>query len=465
MWLTPYLWITEQLSIKNPWNKKFSYLCNKQFIIYPNLDLNNMKLYKANIIYTREKDHFEVLEHGYVGVENGRVVDVASSVDAFGQQAEEVIDYGDCLLIPAMNDMHVHAGQYRNQGISMDMELLEWLNSYTFPEEAKYSDTRYARRMYSRFVHDLWRYGTMRTATFATTHLDSTRLLMELFSEAGMGALVGKVNMDRNAIDPLLESIDEAVASNEALITEWNDPDGLVRPIITPRFIPSCSSAMLQACGEQAQKYQVPVQSHLSENLGEIALVRELEPESRFYGDAYDRYGLFGQTPTIMAHCVFSEGEELELMSRRNVMVAHCPTSNINLITGIAPIRTFLDMGIKVGLGSDISGGHDMSIMRVMVYAIQESKLYNQKYRDKRFLSLSEAFWIATKSAGSFFGRVGSFEPGYEFDALVIDDSSLNYGNYTLTQRLERFIYVGDDRHIAVRFCRGQEIPEPRILD
>ena len=411
-----------------------------------------MKLYKANIIYTRDKDHFEVLEHGYVGVENGRVVDVASSADAFGQRPEEVIDYGDCLLIPAMNDMHVHAGQYRNQGISMDLELLDWLNNYTFPEEAKYSDTRYARRMYSRFVHDLWRYGTMRTATFATTHLESTRLLMELFCEAGMGALVGKVNMDRNAIDPLLESIDEAVASNEALITEWNDPDGLVRPIITPRFIPSCSSAMLQACGEQAQKYQVPVQSHLSENLGEIALVRELEPESRFYSDAYDRYGLFGQTPTIMAHCVFSEGEELELMSRRDVMVAHCPTSNINLITGIAPIRSFLEKGIRVGLGSDISGGHDM-------------KLYNQKYRDKRFLSLSEAFWIATKSAGSFFGRVGSFEPGYEFDALVIDDSSLNHSSYTLTQRLERFIYVGDDRHIAVRFCRGQEIPEPRILD
>ena len=117
---------------------------------------------------------------------------------------------------------------------------------------------------------------------------------MELFREAGMGALVGKVNMDRNSIDPLLETVDDAKAANEALIAEWNDPDGLVRPIITPRFIPSCSPAMLRACGEQAQKYQVPVQSHLSENLGEIALVRELEPESRFYGDAYDRYGLFG---------------------------------------------------------------------------------------------------------------------------------------------------------------------------
>ena len=424
-----------------------------------------MKLYRGNIIFTREKDRFEVLEHGYVGVENGRVVDVASSVDAFDKEAEEVIDYGNCLLIPAMNDLHVHAAQYRNQGIVMDLKLMEWLHNYTFPEEAKYADTRYAERMYSRFVRELWRFGTMRAAVFASVHLESTRVLMNLFREAGMGAFVGKVNMDQNAINPLYETVEDAVAKNEALIAEWNDPDGLVRPIITPRFVPSCSSAMLRACGELAQRYQLPVQSHLSENKDEIAWVRKLEPESRFYGDAYDRYGLFGQTPTIMAHCIYTAGEELELMARRNVMVAHCPTSNLNLSTDIAPVRSFLDRGVRVGLGSDISGGHDLSIMRMMVYAIQMSKLRYNRDKSKRFLTLSEVFWLATKSGGSFFGKVGSFEPGYEFDALVIDDSDLNHDNYSLLNRLERIVYLGDDRQIAVRFCRGQEIPEPCIKD
>ena len=422
-----------------------------------------MKLYKANIIFTREKDKFEIIEHGYVGVENGRVVGVSTDVSEFGE-FDEIIDYGDRLLIPAMNDMHVHAPQYRNQAIAMDLELLPWLNNYTFPEEARYVDTAYAERMYRRFVRDLWRFGTMRVATFATIHLESTRLLMRLFREAGMGALVGKVNMDRNAIDALSENVDDAVAKNEALIAEWNDPDGLVRPIITPRFIPSCTPAMLKACGELAKKYQLPVQSHLSENASEIAWVQELEPDSKNYGDAYDRYGLFGQTPTVMAHCVYSEGEELELMSHRNVMVAHCPTSNLNLSSGMAPIRSFLDHGVKVGLGSDISGGHDLSILRMMVYAIQVSKMYYSRDKSKHFLTLSEAFWLATKSAGSFFGRVGSFEPGYEFDALVIDDSDLNHDNFSLTNRLERFIYLGDDRHIVVRYCRGREIPEPQVL-
>ena len=424
-----------------------------------------MKLYKANIVFTRDKDQFDIIEHGYIGVENGRVVGVANSPEEFDKEAEEIIDYGDRIIIPAFNDMHVHAAQYRNQAISMDLELLPWLQNYTFPEETKYADTHYAERMYSRFVHDVWRFGAMRTVTFATIHLESTRILMRLFKEAGMGAFVGKVSMDRNAIDPLHENLDDSIANNEALIAEWNDPDGLVRPIITPRFIPSCSPEMLRACGEMAKKYNIPVQSHLSENAGEIAWVRELEPESRNYGDAYDRYGLFGQTPTVMAHCVYSAGDELDLMANRNILVAHCPTSNLNVSSGMAPIRSFLDRGIKVGLGSDISAGHDLSIMRMMVYAIQVSKMYYCRDKSKHFLTLSEAFWIATKSAGSFFGKVGSFEPGYEFDALVIDDSDLNHDNYTLSQRVERFIYLGDDRHIKVRFCRGRQIPEPRIID
>ena len=203
------------------------------------------------------------------------------------------------------------------------------------------------------------------------------------------------------------------------------------------------------------------MQSHLSENVSEIEWVRNLEQESTSYGDAYNRYGLFGQTPTIMAHCVWTAGEELELMKRHGVMVAHCPTSNLNLASGLAPIRTFLEEGIPVGLGSDISGGHDLNIFRMMVFAIQVSKMHYQQNHDKPFLTLSEVFWLATKSAGSFFGKVGSFEPGYEFDALVIDDRDLNHSDYSLLHRLERFIYLGDDRQIVHRFCRGEEISEP----
>lgn len=415
------------------------------------------KIYRANILFTKERTHFEVIERGYVVVDDsGRVVEVTEHLSA-EHEGVEVVDYGDRLLIPAMNDLHVHAPQFRNQGIAMDLELLPWLQNYTFPEEMKYCDTKYAERMYRRFVHDMWRFGTMRACLFATIHKESTLLLMNIFKETGMGALVGKVAMNRNCPEGLTETVDDMVQGYEELIKECGE-DGLVRPIITPRFVPSCTPEMLRACGELAAKYQLPVQSHLSENKDEIAWVKELEPESTCYGDAYDRYGLFGQTPTVMAHCVWSDGEELELIKRRGVVVAHCPTSNFNVASGMAPIRKFLDEGVKVGLGSDISGGHDLSIFRMMVYAIQVSKMHYQQNHNVPFLSLSEVFWIATKSAGSFFGRVGSFEPGYEFDALVIDDSDLNHDNYTLLERLERYIYLGDDRQISHRFCSGKEI-------
>ena len=420
------------------------------------------KIYKAHILYTKEKSRFEVLENGYVAVDaDGRVTGVSADWTSLDGEGVEVVDFGDRLLIPAMNDLHVHAPQYRNQGTAMDLELLPWLQNYTFPEEMKYADTAYAERMYRRFVRDLWRFGTMRACVFATIHTDSTRLLMQLFQEAGMGALVGKVAMNRNCPEGLSESVADMVQGYETLIAEYNKPETLVQPIITPRFIPSCTPDMLRACGELAARYQLPVQSHLSENKDEIALVQNLEKDSTCYGDAYDRYGLFGQTPTVMAHCVWTEGEELELMKRRGVMVAHCPTSNLNLASGLAPVRTFLEEDIPVGLGSDISGGHDLNIFRMMVYAIQVSKMYYQQHHDHRFLTLSEAFWIATKSAGSFFGRVGSFEPGYEFDALVIDDSDLNHDHYSLLHRLERYIYLGDDRQITHRFCRGKAIAKP----
>ena len=426
------------------------------------------KIYKAHILYTKERSHFEVLENGYVAVDaEGRVTGVAADLASLDGEDAEVTDFGDRLLIPAMNDVHVHAPQYRNQGIAMDLELLPWLQNYTFPEEMKYADTDYAERMYRRFVRDLWRFGTMRASVFATIHTESTRLLMQLFEEAGMGALVGKVGMNRNCPEGLQEKVEDMVKGYEELYrsTLNASPSTKVRPIITPRFIPSCTPEMLRACGELAAKYQLPVQSHLSENHGEIELVRQLEPESRNYGDAYDRYGLFGQTPTVMAHCVWSDGEELELMRQRGIMVAHCPTSNLNIASGMAPIRKFLGKGLPVGLGSDISGGHDLSIFRMMVYAVQVSKMHYQQNHELPFLSLSEVFWMATKSGGSFFGKVGSFEPGYEFDALVIDDSDLNHSQYSLLERLERYIYLGDDRQIAHRFCCGQEIKEPKIKE
>ena len=138
------------------------------------------KIYKAHILFTKDKDRFEVYENGYVAVENGLVIGVSNNLSDFDSEGAELIDFGNRLLIPAMNDMHVHAPQVHNQGVAMDLELLPWLQNYTFPEESKYADVTYAERMYRRFLHTQWLFGTMRSVVFGTVHTESTRCLMHL---------------------------------------------------------------------------------------------------------------------------------------------------------------------------------------------------------------------------------------------------------------------------------------------
>jgi len=416
-----------------------------------------MKVIKGNIIFTPSKDNFKVIENGYIVLNKNKVVEVYNKLPE-KYCNYEIIDYKDKLIIPGMNDLHCHAPQFRNVGIAMDKELLPWLNDYTFPEELKYNDINYAQKMYSKFVNEIYKNGTTRVAAFATIHKEATKKLMDLFIDAGIGAYVGKVNMDRNTCDTLCENTLDSINDTIEIINQYSNKSHLVKPIITPRFIPTCSENLLDDLGELAIKYNLPVQSHLSENMEEVQWVKELHPDCNFYSKVYDKYKLFGDTPTLMAHCIHLTNDEIELMSKKNVYAVHCPSSNANLASGIMPLRKLLNNNVKVAFGSDISGGHNFSIFKAMVYAIEFSKLlwsYNKEYD---FLSLSEAFYIATKGGGSFFGKVGSFEKDYDFDALVIDDSELNFNNYTLLQRLERFIYIGDDRHIYHRYVNGSLI-------
>lgn len=423
---------------------------------------SSTKILKGNIIFTPTPDNFTAIENGFIVVINGKVDNVYNVLPEKYKDIQ-IIDYTNKLIIPGMNDLHCHASQFKHLGMAMDKELIPWLNDYTFPEESKFKDREYARKMHERFISEVWKQGTTRIALFTTVHKESTVDLMDLFVKSGLGAYVGKVNMDSNCPPYIRETLKDSLRDTEEILDKYKGKSSLVKPIITPRFVPSCSSELLKGLGDLAIKYKVPVQSHLSENKSEIAWVKELHPNSKYYGDVYNKFNLFGQTPTLMAHCSFSSDEEIALMKENDVVAVHCPSSNLNVGSGMMPIRNFLDNGIRLGFGSDISGGHTCSLFKTMIHAIQVSKLFwANSNKEIPFLSNSEAFYIATKGGGSFFGRVGSFENGYDFDALIIDDSSLNYYDYTLEQRLERFIYIGDDRHILHRYVCGSLIKEPK---
>jgi len=421
-----------------------------------------LKILKGNIVFTKNKDKFEVFEDSHIIIKDGKVLDIQKALSDEYKNIE-VEDLGDKIIIPGFNDIHLHAPQYPNLGLGLDKELLPWLETYTFPEEAKNIDPEYAKKEYKLFVKSLWKYGTTRAVVFASLHQEATEILMDYFNEVGMGAYVGKVNMNRNSPDNLIETTKDSIERTENILKKYNDKNALVQPIITPRFVPSCDTELMNALGNLAEKYDVKVQSHLSENKGEIAWVKDLHPESKNYADVYDKAKLFGQQPTVMAHCIYVTEDEMDLMAKNQVYVAHCPTSNFNLSSGIAPIRKFLNKNIPVGIGTDISAGHTVSMMTTIVTAIQASKMYWLYVNDdEECLSTTEAFYLATKGGGSFFGKVGSFEKDYEFDALVIDDSSLSdYNKRTIEERVQRFIYTGDDRQISKRYVRGKELKEP----
>jgi len=422
--------------------------------------MNNFVI-KGNLCYSENSDSVRLLPEHYLVIENGICAGIFNELPE-KYKALPLNDFSDKLIIPGMTDLHVHAPQFSFRGLGMDMELLDWLNTYTFPEESKYRDMAYAERAYESFVRHLRRSATTRAAVFGTIHVPATTMLMEKMEESGLVSCIGKVNMNRNSPDYLCEtSVEAAMEDTERWICETKDRFENTYPIITPRFIPSCTDELMRGLRTLVEKYNVPVQSHLSENFGEIAWVSELCPDSKFYGDAYDRFGLFGgDHKCIMAHCVHSSDEEMELIRKNGVYVAHSPLSNSNLSSGVAPISKYLKNGLNVGLASDVAGGDTENMFRSIAHAIRASKLrWRLMDQDVAALTVDQAFYTATLGGGSFFGKVGSFEDGYEFDAIVLDDTELDHPQeLSLRARFERALYLSDDRQIAAKFVRGKRL-------
>lgn len=413
---------------------------------------------KGSICYSRGPLELITFDEGYLINEGGISRGVFHTVPE-KYASLPITDYGKNLIIPGLCDLHVHASQYAFRGLGMDMELLDWLNTHAFPEEAKYADLKYADAAYNNFVYDLKAGATTRACVFATLHTPATLLLMEKLEKSGLVTFVGKVNMDKNSPEFLCE--------RDARVSYEDTKDWIKQvkgnnfkntgPILTPRFVPTCTSELLAGLNDLQKKYQLPVQSHLSENQGEIAWVKDMYPDVGSYGEVYDKFGLLGSS-TIMAHCVWSTKEEEDLLKDKGVFIAHCPQSNTNIASGIAPIRKYLRNGLHVGLGSDVAGGCHTSIFRAMSDAIQVSKLY-WRLIDQHDLPLTEkeAFYLATAGGGAFFGKVGCFDDGYEFDAVVISVPKSDQ-NLSVENRLARAIHL--DAPIRGKYVRGTHMQQ-----
>jgi len=432
------------------------------------LNIENSFIIRGDLCWSESPSTLKTMPDGFLVCVDGKS---AGAFSRLPRQYEKLplVDHSGSLVIPGLVDLHMHAPQFAFRGLGMDLELLDWLSSRAFPEEAKYGDLAYARKAYGLMAEHLKSGSNTRIVFFATLHVPATMVLMDILEESGLVSMAGKVNMDRNSPDSLREK--NAAASLNAT-REWLNKCSAAnyrntKPILTPRFIPSCSDDLMRGLCDLRKEFNLPLQSHLSENLGEIEWVRKLCPSSSGYGAAYDDFGLFGSegtAPTVMAHCVWPDKNEIELMARRGVFVAHCPQSNANLSSGIAPMRRILEAGVPAGLGSDVAGGSSASIFRAMSDAIQVSKLRNPLLGlNEKALTMEEAFFLGTKGGGEFFGKsgmgyCGSFEQGFEFDALVINDKAPELPfNLSVRDRLERAIYICDSGNIRAKYVRGKQ--------
>lgn len=394
-------------------------------------------------------------------------------------------------ILPGFVDTHTHAPQVPNIGGGQQYELLDWLKETTFPMEARFADADFARRAYRLIVKRIINSGTTTCCYYGTLHLEATKILAEIVHGCGQRAFVGKCNMDRNSPDDYVEpTVSDSINATRALISHIRalSQPRLVEPVLTPRFAISCSDHLLSALGDIARTDpSLPIQTHISENRNEVRNTLKLFPTATSYADVYDKYGLLGSR-TVLAHAIHLEEDEIALVKERNAGVSHCPTSNFNLRSGVCPVGKLIDRGIKVGLGTDVSGGFSPSILTAVQHASIASKVLAMhaptdpsmtSVYEGRQLPLATLLHLATLGGAQVCGledRIGSFAPGKAFDALVVSvhDDAGNPGLWgadidrelhveypkdkEIEVWLERLLFTGDDRNIKRVYVQGRWI-------
>lgn len=458
-------------------------------------------IYLGTFIDTPTTTSLRVLENTAIGVDlTGRIAfirdadprgnDIAQLASQVGWvEGTYTVNKADAsgkhtsFYFPGFIDTHTHASQYPNTGIFGSSTLLSWLETYTFPLESSYADPARARLVYTRVVERLLSNGTTCAAYYATIHPEATNLLADICFTKGQRALVGRVCMDRMSPPGYRdESVEAAIRDSKNVIAHISKRRAErstqgeeavdVQAVITPRFAPSCTDACLKALGDLHKETGLPVQTHISENKSEIALVKELFPASQHYTGVYDEAGLLGDK-TILAHAVHLSEEELALISKRKAKISHCPASNTCLTSGAARIRDMLDKSIDVGLGTDMSGGYSPSILEMARQAMLVSRHVAMHEGDTAKLSIEEVLYLATRGGAKVVGledKVGAFEVGMEFDAQLVALDNVVEDDADMTalgpvdifpwvekweDRIAKWLYIGDDRNVAAVWVKG----------
>jgi guanine deaminase len=428
------------------------------------------KRVRGTFIHAPKRGGIDVLEEAVVTVDGDGVIASVGTGEA------DIELSAGTIVLPGFVDTHVHAPQYPQLGQALDVPLEVWLGKYTFPLEARYADLAFARPRYATLVDDLIASGTTTALYFATVHLEATQLLAEICAEKGQRALVGKVVMDDPAACPDYyrdSSAESAIADTRALIAyvQSLDSGGRVLPVITPRFIPSCTDAALVGLGALALECGCHVQTHASES--DWAHGYALERYGKTDAAALDGFGLLGER-TVLAHANFLTDADMDLLRMRGAAVAHCPVSNMYFANSVFPLRTALEKGVQVGLGTDISGGPIGTIWEAARGAVQASRMLedgvdpalpaDRRGRKDSRIDMATAFHLATAGGGEALDLpIGSFAVGQKFDAMLVDPEASAgtvrlFGETDSIALLEKVLYTATRPNIASVWIDGRQV-------
>lgn len=422
-----------------------------------------LNAYRASIFHcvaAPGDDGGEYFEDGMLVVEDGRIVAVGDAEDVAKRfPGADFEFYDDALILPGFIDCHVHFPQI-DIIASYGRRLLDWLQQYAYPGEARYADEDYARAAAGFFLDELLANGTTTAAVFATVHAHSADALFEAAAARRMRLIAGKVLMDRNCPPALADDPVSAYDDSKALIERWHGRDRLGYAI-TPRFAITSSEAQLEAAGRLAAEHpDTWVHTHLAENDDEIAEVGELFPWSDSYLDVYDRYGLVRER-SVFAHCLHLDAADRKRMAGQGAAAAFCPTSNLFLGSGLFDLAAMRAASVPVGLATDVGGGTSLSMWRTMAGAYKVLQLQQQS------LTPRAALYLATLGAARALGidaSVGNFELGKEADFIVVRPQATRLSARrsaqveTIDERLFALIMLGDDRHIAATYVDGRQV-------
>jgi len=400
-----------------------------------------------------------VEQHEAIALRGSKIVALGSRAALTKALPEaEIVDHGNKLILPGFVDAHVH---YPQTAIiaSWGKRLIDWLNTYTFPEEMRFGDAGYAAEIAARYLDLTTACGTTTVASYCTIHPESVEALFQAAQARGQRVVAGKTCMDRNAPEGLQDTPQSAHDDSAALIQRWHGVDRITYAI-TPRFSPTSTPEQLDALGALwAAHPTCLMQTHLSEQLDEIEWVRSLYPEARDYLDTYERFGLLREG-AIFGHAIHLEPRERDRLRETRASLIHCPTSNTFIGSGLFDMQGLIHEGQRIGLATDTGGGSSFSMLRTMAAAYEVAQLRGTP------LHAAQLLWLATQGSATALGlqdKVGNLAVGMEADLVVLDLASTP----AIAQRANRAtdlwealfptLMMGDDRAIAEVRINGRK--------